>query len=197
MSEKYILAKDIHGCEDCPLYESECLGGWTSGAGGEPIEPPCCNWNDDDEIYDGMIEAAFDAWEQREAEHKKHIRQLRAKKAVETRKKYAHLNDKYKKFCEWLNNSKWSLLITSRKCNRVYMREIGKRRANFCFNLEQEKLYVIRGKLTLGDRNVLERFENDFKEAYYGERPKDRDYVREYIENISESIKTVNKMFNL
>ena len=49
-------AKDIHDCNECPLYENECSGGWTSGAGGTPIEPPCCGWNDDDEIYDGMYD---------------------------------------------------------------------------------------------------------------------------------------------
>lgn len=51
-----IKAKDIHDCEDCPLYDNECPGGWTSGAGGTPIEPPCCNWDDEDEIYDGMYD---------------------------------------------------------------------------------------------------------------------------------------------
>ena len=193
----YILAKDIHECEDCPLYKSECEGGWTSDARGRPIEPPCYGWNDDDKIYDGMIEDAFDAWMRSEENLKKHIRQLRAKRAAETRKKYSYLDEKYKKFCEWLNNSNWSLLITSRKCNRVYMREIEKRRANFCFNLEQEKLYVIRGKLTLGDRNVLERFENDFKEAYYGKRPKDRDYIAEAKENAFKAVKEFHEMFGL
>lgn len=49
-------AKDIHDCDECPLYENECSGGWTSGAGGTPVEPPCCNWGDDDEIYDGMYD---------------------------------------------------------------------------------------------------------------------------------------------
>ena len=80
--EEYVLAKDINSCEECPLYKSECPGGWTSDPGGTPIEPPCCNWNDDDEIYDGMIEAAFNAWERSEELLKKHIRKLRAKRAA-------------------------------------------------------------------------------------------------------------------
>ena len=44
-----IKAKDIHDCEDCPLHDNEYPGGWTSGAGGTPIEPPCCDWDDEDD----------------------------------------------------------------------------------------------------------------------------------------------------
>lgn len=33
---------DIEDCSECPLKdEGLCPGGWTSGAGGIPIEPPC------------------------------------------------------------------------------------------------------------------------------------------------------------
>jgi len=39
--EKY--AKDIDGCENCPLS----CGGWKSDGNGEPVEPPCMSWNDD------------------------------------------------------------------------------------------------------------------------------------------------------
>lgn len=56
MKENIIFAKDIDDCSVCPLYEHDCPGGWTSGGGGTPIEPPCCSWNDDDEIYEGMYE---------------------------------------------------------------------------------------------------------------------------------------------
>lgn len=58
MKEKY--AKDITGCEDCPLYEKDCPGGMTSGSGGEPIEPPCTSWNDDDLICEGMYDNCYD-----------------------------------------------------------------------------------------------------------------------------------------
>lgn len=47
----HIKAKDIHDCNDCPLYKEECSGGWTSGSGGEPIEPPCYSWNPEDETH--------------------------------------------------------------------------------------------------------------------------------------------------
>lgn len=52
--DKTVLAKDIDDCSKCPLYENECPGGWTSGAGGNPIEPPCCSWNEDTKVYEGM-----------------------------------------------------------------------------------------------------------------------------------------------
>lgn len=58
MSNKtiYVLAKNINDCSDCPLYKNDCPGGWSSGSGGTPIEPPCCSWNDDDKIYAGMYD---------------------------------------------------------------------------------------------------------------------------------------------
>ena len=33
----------------------DCPGGWTGGPNG-PIEPPCCSWNGDEEIYEGMYQ---------------------------------------------------------------------------------------------------------------------------------------------
>ena len=51
-----VLAKDIDDCSNCPLYKHDCKGGWTSGGNGEPIEPPCCSWNEDTEVYEGMYE---------------------------------------------------------------------------------------------------------------------------------------------
>jgi hypothetical protein len=56
VSDDIILAKDIDDCSNCPLYEYDCSGGWTSGGGGTPIEPPCCSWNGDEEIYEGMYD---------------------------------------------------------------------------------------------------------------------------------------------
>lgn len=48
-----VLAKDIKECEDCPLYEHDCPGGATGTPNGYR-EPPCCSWNDDTEVYEGM-----------------------------------------------------------------------------------------------------------------------------------------------
>lgn len=56
MDDDVVLAKDIDDCSNCPLYKHDCVGGWTSDGGGNPIEPPCTSWNDDDEIYEGMYD---------------------------------------------------------------------------------------------------------------------------------------------
>ena len=50
------LYRDIEDCEQCPAFGEECQGGWTSGYGGEPIEPPCTSWDDDTDI---------EAWQER------------------------------------------------------------------------------------------------------------------------------------
>jgi truncated hemoglobin YjbI len=44
---------EIEDCDECPIRdEGICPGGWTSGAGGNPIEPPCTNWDGDEEVED-------------------------------------------------------------------------------------------------------------------------------------------------
>lgn len=62
MENEVIYARDIDDCSVCPLYEKDCSGGWTSGGGGTPIEPPCCSWSGDEEIYEGMYDRYSD-WE--------------------------------------------------------------------------------------------------------------------------------------
>jgi hypothetical protein len=49
-------AKDIKGCDNCPLYKNDCKGGWSSDGRGTPVEPPCTGWDDDNDIYEGMYE---------------------------------------------------------------------------------------------------------------------------------------------
>lgn len=189
--DSVVLAKDIDDCSKCPLYESECPGGWTSDGSGNPIEPPCTSWNDDDEIWDGMLESQRIDWEESEERQRKYERSMKAKRAAATRKKYAHLDGKYAKFKEWLPKSRWNLIITSRRLNKVYMRTIGKRSANYCFNLETEKFCVIRGRISLADKNVINQFENDFKEMFYGKRPKDRNFVKERQEEVDNIFKKI------
>lgn len=48
-----VSAMDIQDCSDCPLLYIDCPGGWTSGGGGTPIEPPCTSWVGDEVIYSG------------------------------------------------------------------------------------------------------------------------------------------------
>lgn len=51
-----ILAKDITDCSECPLNGHDCTG--YKCYGGALIEPPCCSWNGDEEIYKGMHDNA-------------------------------------------------------------------------------------------------------------------------------------------
>ncbi len=44
---------DIEDCSECPLKdEGFCSGGWTSGTGGTPIEPPCAGWDGEEDVED-------------------------------------------------------------------------------------------------------------------------------------------------
>lgn len=58
--DNIVVSSQIEDCEGCPLYREDCPGGWTSGPGGTPIEPPCTSWSGDEEIYAGMYERDID-----------------------------------------------------------------------------------------------------------------------------------------
>jgi hypothetical protein len=51
-----VKAKNITDCDECPLHKKDCLGGLVSGGAGQPIEPPCTNWNQEDIIFEGMYD---------------------------------------------------------------------------------------------------------------------------------------------
>lgn len=68
--EKIIYASDITECEECPLYGHDCRGGWSSSGAGTPIEPPCCSWNGDEEIYEGMYDCDYRDYEAAETSYK-------------------------------------------------------------------------------------------------------------------------------
>jgi hypothetical protein len=79
-------AEGLDFCEDlCPLRHSgDCPGGMVSGYGGQPIEPPCCSWSEDEDLDElpGIIEGRRQAEEdhqhaiylvKKEKEEKNHI----------------------------------------------------------------------------------------------------------------------------
>ena len=101
-------ASDITECEECPLLGNDCSGGWTSSSSGTPIEPPCCSWNDDTEVYAGMYDCDYREpslqeikWAQeeydkrenkiKEEKHKIEIERLRNKVRVLTGCEYKHI----------------------------------------------------------------------------------------------------------
>lgn len=60
---------DVEDCSECPLKdEGLCPGGWTSGADGTPIEPPCVGWDgeEDAEDYISSVHASIAAMEEYE-----------------------------------------------------------------------------------------------------------------------------------
>lgn len=103
-SNEVVLAKEITCCEECPLLNEDCPGGWTSGPGGSPIEPPCTSWTDDQLVYAGMYdcqqERDYSATERKwasEAETRREAmeREERRSRDVETARRLISENSRY------------------------------------------------------------------------------------------------------
>ena len=181
MNKETLLASEIDDCSICPIEEEchrSCREGW---------EGPCVSWNGDEEIYEGWLEDQYFLAEERYELQLKEERSWKAKRNAEIRKQYTHLNDKVKKIKEWLPKSDFLLIVTARRKDKLYMRTISKRKANYVFDLEKEKLYICQGKVSLADLTVFNKFENDFHEMYYGDRPEDRDFVKEAIDRVNKN----------
>lgn len=83
--EKVIHASDITDCTECPLYDHDCCGGWSSNGCGTPIEPPCCSWSGNEEIYEGMYDRDYRDYEYAEVSYKE--KQAREQEAREKSRK--------------------------------------------------------------------------------------------------------------
>ena len=178
MNKETLLASEIDDCSICPIEEEchrSCREGW---------EGPCTSWSGDEEIYEGWLEDQIFLAEERYERQLKEERSWQAKRNAKIRKQYAHLNDKVKKFKEWLPKSRWQLIVTARRKDKIYMRTVDKLKANYVFDLEKEKLYVCQGKVNLVDLTTFNNFENDFHEMYYGDRPEDKKFVQESLDRI-------------
>lgn len=88
-----IFWKDFAGkedCEGCPLLNAEICPGGFSSHGGEPIEPPCCYFDDNTDLDEWVSDyfARQRKWEAREDARIKAERatQERAKKVADTRR---------------------------------------------------------------------------------------------------------------
>ena len=78
---KDIKDLDTFDCVICPVYiEGICPGGYTSSPSGEPVEPPCCAFNDNDDLDEfidnhykrvALEEARLDAQYHKEQEKKR------------------------------------------------------------------------------------------------------------------------------
>lgn len=190
MNKKTLLASEIDDCSICPIEEEchrSCREGW---------EGPCASWNGDEEIYEGWLEDQYFLKEEQYEKQLKEERSWQAKHNAKIRKQYSYLDAKVKMFKEWLPKSNWQLVVTSRRKDKIYMRAVGKRKANYVFDLVKEKLYVCQGKVNLADLTVFNKFENDFHEMYYGNRPEDKDFVKESINRVNKTFEEFNNMFN-
>lgn len=151
-------ASEISDCSECPLYQTDCPGGWTSDGAGRPVEPPCTSWNDDDEIYEGMYdyqptEAELEEWtetskrlqaERKEYEHQYEIDCLRRTVRSLTGGEYRHIEFRhngtavYDWLCPYCH--RWTFPgwesghngVLESWCNRC------NRRMVYCFELEKE-----------------------------------------------------------
>ena len=152
-------ASEIEDCSECPLYQADCPGGWSSDGTGQPIEPPCTSWDDDDEIYEGMYEdyepseAELERWreetarrekQRKEEEHRQEIDRLRRQvrsltggeyKHIEFRRNGTIVDDWFCPYCQrWTHpdfESGHGGIVESwcRRCNK---------RMVFCSELERE-----------------------------------------------------------
>lgn len=82
-------------CDVCPLKDEFCNGG-VMCYGGEPIEPPCCSFNDDtilSEVYDNFFVVRYNF--EKQQEEKERQLELKKQKSEERKKKlreYKHRN---------------------------------------------------------------------------------------------------------
>jgi hypothetical protein len=84
--EDDMKAKDIDGCENCPLLDNHCSGGMKSDSRGMPIEPPCCSWSPDDEISEEDLDMKVEAQIEDEEEQRQFEEKLRLKKEEKNEK---------------------------------------------------------------------------------------------------------------
>lgn len=83
-------------CDNCPLLEAEiCTGGFVC-YGGDPIEPPCCCFNDDTDL-DEWVDNYFKRQKKREEQEEKHREEENKKK--ERAKKSANTRHRLRIYC--------------------------------------------------------------------------------------------------
>ncbi len=82
--------KEEESCDNCPLLKAEiCTGGYQC-YGGEPVEPPCCGFDDDTDLEEWVenhhaMELAYEDAEEKRI-RKERQRKERAQKAADTRR---------------------------------------------------------------------------------------------------------------
>ena len=79
---------ELDDCENCPLMKEEiCPGGYTSSSGGNPIEPPCCSFDDDTDLEQWIEEYYESQWRYEEYLDRKYKEEQEKKRKAEVAKK--------------------------------------------------------------------------------------------------------------
>ncbi len=73
--------REEESCENCPLLKNELCTGRFQCYGGEPIEPPCCGFDDDTDL---------DEWVSDQCERLQAYEECEEKKLKETKKRKEH-----------------------------------------------------------------------------------------------------------
>lgn len=82
---KWSEFSELENCDQCPLKEAEiCPGGYTSDYCGEPLEPPCCSFDDDTDL-DEWVARHFEYERRCEEREDKQIREKAARDAKNKR----------------------------------------------------------------------------------------------------------------
>lgn len=107
MGIKYKEIMNDENCDRCPLMKEEiCPGGWRC-YGGNPIEPPCCGFDDETDLDEWVKDAVerrkrYEEYQDKIARKEKEKKE-KAKKAAETRREmrfYCRNEIKQLKSCE-------------------------------------------------------------------------------------------------
>lgn len=78
----HILLKDVDCPDDCPLYKEEiCTGGGMKCYGGEPIEPPCCSMDEEEDL-----DAWVDNYYEIQRKYKEHLDRQEEKRKLKEHK---------------------------------------------------------------------------------------------------------------
>ncbi len=81
---------ELDDCTQCPFLPDLCCGGMTSSPSGEPIEPPCTYWEDDDDLDDKYIECIHNIKHYEECEDKRIKAENEQKKRNEIKRNKAY-----------------------------------------------------------------------------------------------------------
>lgn len=171
-----MLYKDLgEDCDNCPLKQNDiCSGGWQC-YGGEPIEPPCCSFNDDTDL-DKWVDDFFKrqrAWEDAED---------RRIQAEQKRKEQNALAQKRRREAKWAVRHETNEIKTLRK--RIAANEAAARLASslaFAFNTTNEMF------------GYEERVEPKHKSAIEQENEKYRELIVELEAIKKEKLKQLRK----